>query len=132
MAGIIRIDDSKNGEPRTLPYRALSQLEAVIGAQRERTSALEQAKGIIVRHVFHRAGKPVRDFRRAWVKACVAACLGREDKNAQGKIIRRVAFRMIHDTRRGAARNMSRAGAPKASSWPCAVGRRAPSSTATA
>jgi integrase len=112
-AGIIRIEDSKNGEPRTLPYRALPALAAVIDSQRERTSALEQAKGIIVRYVFHRGGKPVRDFRRAWVKACVAAGLGREDKNAQGKVIRRVAFRMIHDTRRGAARNMSRAGVPE-------------------
>jgi hypothetical protein len=86
---------------------------AVIDGQRERTSGLEQANGIIIRHVFHRGGKPIRDFRRVWVKACVAAGLGREDKNAQGKVIRRVEFRMIHDTRRGAARNMSRAGVPE-------------------
>lgn len=43
----------------------------------------------------------------------MAAGLGREDKNEQGKVIRRVAFRMIHDNRRTAARNMSRAGVPE-------------------
>ncbi len=112
-AGIVRIEDSKNGEPRTLPYRALPQLAAVIDGQREKTDALEQAKGVIVRHVFHRGGKPVRDFRRAWVGACIGAGPGREDTDASGKSIRRVAFRMIHDNRRTAARNMSRAGVPE-------------------
>ncbi|HXK09296.1 MAG TPA: tyrosine-type recombinase/integrase [Vicinamibacteria bacterium] len=112
-AGVLRIEDSKNREPRTLPYKALPALAAVIDGQRERTSAVEQAKGIIVRSVFHRDGKPIRDFRRVWVKACIAAGLGREEKDAKGKIIRRVAFRMIHDNRRTAARNMSRAGVPE-------------------
>jgi hypothetical protein len=108
--GILRIEDSKSREPRTLPYKALPALAAVIDGQREWTSAVEQAKGIIMRSVFHRDGKPIRDFRRVWVKACIAAGLGREDRDASGKVIRRVAFRMIHDNRRTAARNMSRAG----------------------
>jgi len=85
----------------------------VIDGQRQRTSAVEQSQGIIVRSVFHRDGKPIRDFRRAWVKACIAAGLGREDRDASGKVIRRVAFRMVHDNRRTAARNMSRAGVPE-------------------
>jgi integrase len=34
-AGIVRIEDSKNGEPRTLPSKALSALAAVIDGQRE-------------------------------------------------------------------------------------------------
>jgi integrase len=123
-AGVLRIEDSKNGEPRTLPYRAPPQLAAVIDGQRERTSALEQAEGRIIASVFHRGGNPIRDFRRAWVKACVAAGLGRERREKdtldaegniirKGKVLKRVAFKMIHDNRRTAARNMSRAGVPE-------------------
>jgi len=97
-AGIIRIEDSKNGEPRTLPFRALPDLAALIERQRERTSAVEQARGIIVRHVFHRDGEPVRSFRRSWATACKAAG---------------VPNRIVHDFRRTAARNLSRAGVPE-------------------
>jgi integrase len=97
-AGIIRIDDSKNGEPRTMPFRVLPELAALIDRQRERTSALEQARGIIVPHVFHRDGTPVRSFRRSWLRACVA--VGQP-------------HRLPHDFRRTAARNLSRAGVPE-------------------
>jgi integrase len=97
-AGIIRIDDSKNGEPRTMPFRVLPDLAALIDLQRERTSAVEQARGVIVRHVFHRDGKPVRSFRRAWLTACKTAGLPN---------------RIPHDFRRTAARNLSRAGVPE-------------------
>jgi integrase len=74
-AGIIRIENTKNDEPRTLPFKVLPDLAALIQRQRERTSAVEQARGVIVRHVFHRDGKPVRSFRRAWLSACTAAGL---------------------------------------------------------
>src|SRR5439155_6452798 len=60
--------------------------------------AVEQARGIIVRHVFHRDGKPVRSFRRAWLSACTAAGL---------------PHRIVHDFRRTSARNLSRAGVPE-------------------
>jgi integrase len=97
-AGIIRIEDTKNGEPRTLPFKVLPDLAALIERQRERTSAVEQARGVIVRHVFHRDGKPVRSFRRAWLSACTAAGL---------------PHRIVHDFRRTSARNLSRAGVPE-------------------
>jgi integrase len=97
-AGIIRIEDTKNGEPRTLPFKVLPELSALIERQRERTSAVEQARGAIVRHVFHRDGKPVRSFRRAWLTACEEAGLPN---------------RLPHDFRRTAARNLSRAGVPE-------------------
>ena len=97
-AGIIRIEDTKNRDPRTLPFRALPDLAELIERQRERTSAVEQARGAIVRHVFHRDGRPVRSFRRAWLSACTAAGL---------------PHRIPHDFRRTAARNLSRAGVPE-------------------
>jgi len=97
-AGIIRIDDSKNGDPRTLPFRVLPALAALIDRQREATSAVEQARGVIVRNVFHRDGKPVVSFRRSWATACKAAG---------------VPNRIVHDFRRTAARNLSRAGVPE-------------------
>jgi integrase len=97
-AGIIRIEDSKNREARTLPFRALPALEAVVETQRERTSAIEQAKGIIIPAVFHRDGQPIRDFRRSWLTACRMAG---------------VPGRLVHDFRRTSARNLSRAGVPE-------------------
>jgi integrase len=94
-AGVLRIEDSKNGEPRTLPFRALPDLGALLTRQRERTAAVEQAEGLIVPYVFHRRGRFIRNFRRAWMSACKAGG---------------VPGRLVHDFRRTAARNLSRAG----------------------
>jgi integrase len=59
-AGIIRIETTKSGEPRTLPDAAQKEL------------------GAIVPWVFHRDGQPIRHFRRSWITACVKAGLGHE------------------------------------------------------
>jgi integrase len=56
--------------------------------------ALEKA-GTICRYVFHRHGRRIKGFRKAWANACEAAGL---------------PGRIPHDLRRSAVRNMERAG----------------------
>ena len=48
--------------------------------------------------VFHRKGKPIRDFYCAWRNACAAA---------------KLTGRIPHDFRRTAVRNLERAGVPR-------------------
>src|SRR5205085_6220475 len=67
-------------------------------AQRARTSALEQGRGQVIPWVFHRAGRPIRDFRAAWQEAC----------RRSG-----VPGRLVHDLRRTAVRNLERASVPR-------------------
>lgn len=97
-AGVIRIETSKNDEPRTIPYTALPALREVIDVQRANTTAIERRYGRIVPWVFHRDGKPVLAFAGAWENACRRAGL---------------PGRLVHDMRRSAARNMIRAGIPQ-------------------
>ena len=99
-AGIVRLDPgtTKNREGRVLPFHALPELASVLRSQRDRTDAVEQAKGAILPWVFHREGEPIKDFRGAWHSACAAAG---------------VPNRIPHDFRRTAARNLVRAGVPE-------------------
>jgi integrase len=63
--------------------------------QRERTALLERKQSRIIGPVFHRAGRPIRSYGKAWKAAC-------EDAE--------VAGRLVHDLRRTAVRNLERAG----------------------
>jgi integrase len=97
-AGVIRIDTSKNGEPRTIPYAVVPALKAVIEGQHEHAVALGRSEGLVVRWVFDRDGERTLDFGGAWSGACVRAGM---------------PGRLVHDFRRTAARNMMRAGIPQ-------------------
>jgi integrase len=62
--------------------------------------------------VFHNAGDPFVDFRKAWATACIKAGVFHVEKDAQGKE-HAVPDRLFHDLRRTAIRNMVRAGVPE-------------------
>lgn len=108
-AKVIRIESTKTGEPRTLPYGALPQLVELIEHRRRITERVSKKRGMVVSAIFHRNGDPIRYFRRSWISACIAAGLGREERDEKGRVVERVAYRIPHDYRRSAARNHARA-----------------------
>lgn len=94
----IRIPDSKNGEPRSIPLD--EELWAVI---ERRAAAQVYRRGetsVLSEYVFHIDGAPLGEslFLTRWNAACKAAGL-------EGKL--------FHDLRRTAARDMIRAGVPR-------------------
>lgn len=99
-AGVVRLEPgtTKNDEGRTFPFDVLPALGELLRRQRERTTAVERATGRIIPWVFHRDGRPIKAFDRAWEKACAAAGL---------------AGKLFHDFRRTAVRNLERAGVPR-------------------
>jgi len=93
--GSVRLDPgtTKNKQGRTFVMTA--ELRALLETQRAATEATQRKQGVVIPSVFHRRGRPIRDFYTAWRTACrLAGCPG-----------------MIpHDFRRTAARNLTRAG----------------------
>ena len=95
--GVVRLEPgtTKNGEGREFPFSALPQLAELLKVQREHTAGLERASGRIIPWVFHRNGRPIGSYARAWRGACDRA----------GHV-----GRLVHDLRRTAVRNLERAG----------------------
>jgi len=89
----IRLGTSKNGTGRCLPLEGelWSLIERRWSARKVESKNKEMSISPLV---FHRNGKPVGDYRKAWKTACKrAGCLGK----------------LVHDFRRTAVRNMTRA-----------------------
>jgi integrase len=86
---------TKNDEGREFPFTA--ELRVILERQKAKANALRK-KGIIYPYVFHRNGKPIKDFRKIWKRACKAAG---------------IPGRIPHDFRRTAMRNLVRAGIPE-------------------
>jgi len=85
----LRAENSKNKRPNAIALRG-ELLELIV-----RRESLRQ---LDCPFVFHRTGRAIGDFRRAWGRACVAAGF---------------AGRTFHDLRRSAVRNMVRASVPE-------------------
>jgi integrase len=85
-AGVVRLDMSKNGEAREIPFSDHPTLKRLLEQQRERA---------LGPFVFHRKGSRIRNYYGAWRSACKrAGCDGR----------------YMHDFRRTAVRGLERAG----------------------
>ena len=99
-AGIVRLEPgtTKNDEGRTFPLSALSELSSLFEAQWEYTQAVQKNVEQLIPWVFHRNGKPIKDFTKARSTAT----------DAPG-----VPDRIVHDFRRTAVRNLERAGVPR-------------------
>ena len=91
---ILRGQEAKNGHSRKVPLEG--ELWEII-ERRCNARQNKQPDGTVgfSQHVFHREGKPIGDYRKAWASASKRASL-------EG--------RLFHDFRRTAARNMRRAG----------------------
>lgn len=97
IPGSVRLDPgtTKNDQGRVFPFT--SELRAVLMTARAVTDMLRE-QGQICPWVFHRNGKPIKSFLKAWRKACRAA-------GQPGMI--------PHDFRRTAVRNIVRSGVPE-------------------
>lgn len=89
---------TKNRDGREFPFASFPQLDRLLGEQREHTVACERATQAKIDMVFHRNGKPIVAYAKAWRAACARAG---------------VAGRLVHDMRRTAVRNLERAAVPR-------------------
>ncbi len=112
LSGVVRIEPghSKSGEGRVFPFGVLPALKALLDQQRAITSAAERRLGAIIPLVFfHRDGRRIGDFHKAWAAAISRAA--HEGEGALRTLVRPgLLGRIPHDLRRTAARNLRRAG----------------------
>jgi integrase len=94
----LRPENSKNSEGRTIPLEG--ELEDVIKRSKAARRVERKDGSVLVsEYIFHLNGRPIGEFRKAWVTACKFA-------NVPG--------RLFHDLRRCAARNLLASGVPQA------------------
>jgi integrase len=99
-----RIENSKTEERRLLPLTG-RLLEIV-----RKRKALRRLNCC---YAFHKNGTRIKEFRKTWKSACIAAGLGRVETDPVTKK-RTYHGTIVHDLRRCAARNLSRAGVAEA------------------
>jgi integrase len=108
----LKSQDSKNREQWVLP---------LTGRPWELIEERQKERRLDCRYVFHRDGRKIGDFRKAWQTACVAAGLGqfieqepvKYAKDRKKRQRKEYMGLIPHDLRRCAARNLSRAGVPE-------------------
>lgn len=119
--GVVRLRGkfSKNGKPYFVPIAG--ELAQVIDRRKE-ARAIKTPSGVVLTNlVFHRDGETIREFRKSWASACIAAGLGamrcpkcegqgKEKRCPRCKAPRQYVGKLVHDLRRSAARNFIRSG----------------------
>jgi integrase len=113
--GAIRLPDSKNGKPRSIPLD--SELAALVARLRAARDYVTGAGVGLSGYVFHRNGKPINKtvFGKQWRRACVKAGLGFYEQVTKDDVTKReYRGKIFHDLRRTAVRNMIRAGVRQA------------------
>ncbi len=119
--GMIRLrpEHSKNRRGRALALEG--DLVALL-EQRWQARVVKDMQGTphVIELVFHRQGRPIVDFRKAWAAACAKAGFARPKLDSAGAAVRdakgrpvMVPTKLVHDLRRTAARNLVRAGVPE-------------------
>lgn len=106
----IRLDTSKTGRPRAVPWSTYPALEQILLEQRAKSDALQHALGVIVSFVFpDERGKRITSstLDNAWRRACIAAHVTGVP-HSDGTATRP----MIHDLRRTLSSEMDRQGVP--------------------
>jgi Phage integrase family len=91
----LRAENAKTGEARVIPLEG--ELAELIARRRAARQVEIDGTVMISSLIFHRAGQPVGDFRKAWARACKKAGI----------------LRLFHDLRRSGCRNMVNAGVPQ-------------------
>ncbi len=118
----LRGENSKNKQPRSVILRG--DLETLIARRRLVRTYEVAGHCVLSEYVFHRKGEPIGDFRKSWIKTCVASGLGHYHCPVCDKAVLEVACpwcsgkcyyvgRLFHDFRRTAVRNMVRAKVPE-------------------
>ena len=118
----LRAENAKNDEPRSVTLTG--ELGEIVKRRKAERQVKTKSGVVLAAFIFHRGGRPVGDFRKAWATACVAANLGRFVCDCCNQTVSghrcddcrreaRYTGRIFHDLRRTAVRNMVRAGVPE-------------------
>jgi integrase len=94
--GLVRLEPgtTKNRDGRAFPI--IPELRTLLERRLELTRRCERAQGRVIQHVFHRSGRPIVTMAKSWKTACRKA-------GVPGRLL----------LRRGAVRNLERAGVPR-------------------
>lgn len=110
-SGYLRFEPSEAEGDKGRSFPLTAELREVLVRRLEKTAELEQKADRIIPWLFHRDGKPIKDFRKAWAAAC-------ERADVMGKV--------PDDFRRTAVRNLERAGVSRSAAM-MMVGHRSES-----
>jgi hypothetical protein len=103
---IRRAEFNKTKEPSTVVMP--ETVRAVIERRWLARTVMTPTGPLVIDLVFHRAGRSVLDFRKAWSAACVAAGLCVTDSDGPKR-----ATALFHDFRRSCVRNLENASTPR-------------------